>query len=77
LSFAAVCRSALEPAGPKNHFFHTSRIADRHQIKVKNMFYAHVSLAPRPVSYSGNAAGVLSKRNSQSGRFGKPEKTVA
>jgi hypothetical protein len=40
------------------------------------MFYAHVSLAPRSVSYSGHAARVLSKRNSKSGRFGNSEKAV-
>ena len=62
---------------PKIAFFHTSRIADRHQIKVEDMFYAHVSLAPRPVGYSGNAAGIFPNRNTKSGRFGNPEKTVA
>ena len=71
---------AYKPISPnpvKIALFHTSGIADRHQIKVENIFYAHVSLPPRPVSYSGFAASVLSNRKSKSGRFGKSEETVA
>ena len=70
--------AGLERALPlKIGFFHTSRIADRHQIKVEDMFYAHVSLPPRPVSYSGLAAGVLPNRKSNPGRFSKSQEAVA
>jgi hypothetical protein len=54
----------------------TSRIAEGRKIKVKKLD-AQVSLAPRPISYSGFAARVFANRKSDSGRFGDPEKEVA
>jgi hypothetical protein len=60
----------------KNRIFPTSRIADRRRIKVKTLD-AQVSLAPRPISYSGFAARVFASRKSNSGRFGIPEEEVA
>jgi hypothetical protein len=57
-------------------FSPTSRIADRRRIKVKPLD-AQVSLAPRPISYSGFAARVFASRKSNSGRFGIPEEEVA
>lgn len=64
------------PEGLKIAFSLTSRIAEGRKIKVEKLD-AQVSLAPRPISYSGFAARVFANRKSDSGRFGDPEKEVA